>query len=265
MFYSAKKEDLPRLLIFLKRDPEINLFIIADLEFYGLDNEFIKVWYQDPISYNTVILKYHNHMVLYSVSNNYSIPDLIRIISETKVDFFSCSIRCFKYIESQISCDFDIRIQTYAKLNVLVKPKFELIETKIASPEDGRKIAESLFKIKEFNDFITITLDEKAIQNEKKIREGFAIHFVIKEDDVILANANTSAICSVSAMIGGVFTLPNARKKGLATSVVYSLCEYLLKQNITPLLFFENPLAATIYHRLGFEDFDSWVICRKKQ
>jgi uncharacterized protein len=176
----------------------------------------------------------------------------------------SCCERCYEYIKAELSFGFSLRSLVFASMKKLNKPSFDLVPARIAKVEDGRKIAESMFKIDEFRDFITMDVHERARQNEKKIKDGFGVHFVIEEDGIIIANANTAAICSKSAMIGGVFTLPEYRNRGLATSIVYSLCEYLLKRNIYPSLFFENPSAATIYHRLGFEDIDQWIICKRK-
>jgi len=263
MFVRAKPFEKERLITFLSREPEINLFMIADLEFYGMDNEFIKVWYDGPKELATVVLMYHKNLIFYSIHNDYDKVELMRIVQETQVEFVSCCQRCYEYIRDELSNGFNMRTEVLASMKRLIKPTFDLVPARIATVADGRKIAESMFKIDEFRDFITMDVHERARQNEKKIKDGFGVHFVIEEDGIIIANANTAAICSKSAMIGGVFTLPEHRNRGLATSIVYYLCEYLLKRNIFPSLFFENPSAATIYHRLGFVDIDEWIICKR--
>jgi len=264
MFRLATSYDLDSLLEFFKQDPEINLFMIADLEFYGLNNDFIKVWIDDLRVIKTVVLTYHKNMLLYSISNDYDKNELKSLIHHAKPDFFSCSSHCFSYIESFILNDFTLRKHTLAKLTNLVKPDYHLIPARLASSKDAKGISESIFLVDEFRDYITATLEERIKINERKIEEGFSVHFVIEENGIIVANANTSAICSVAAMIGGVFTLSQIRNKGYATSVVYHLCDYLLKKRITPLLFFENPKAASIYHKLGFNDIDEWYVLKKK-
>jgi len=264
MFRLAIASDQDQLLEFLKQDPEINLFMIADLEFYGMNNDFIKVWIDDLRIIKTVVLTYHKNMLLYSISNDYDKNELAALIHHVKPEFFSCSGKCFSYINSMILKEFTLRKHILAKMDHLIKPLFALTTARIATVEDGKGVSESIFQVSEFRDYLSTSLDERIKMNERKIKEGFAIHFVIEEDGVIVANANTSAICSVAAMIGGVFSLTSARNKGYATSVVYQLCEYLLSKKITPLLFFENPKAASIYHRLGFEDINEWLVCKVK-
>lgn len=264
MFIVALPNEQEELLQFLKKEPEVNLFMIADLEFYGMNNNFIKVWYEkSKEKISTVVLTYYKNMILYSDFNDYDVNELMNLVKETNIDFFSCNEFNYKYIKPMFETIFTIRKHILAKITQLIKPKFVLLPAQIASVNDAENIVESLYKVQEFRDYIPQNIKSKVSETIRKIEDGFAIHYIIKRNGIVVANANTSALCSSSAMIGGVFTLPEMRNLGLATSVVYSLCDFLLNKQIIPLLFFENPQAASIYHRIGFIDIDTWYICKK--
>ena len=63
-----------------------------------------------------------------------------------------------------------------------------------------------------------------------------------------------------TGMIGGVFTLPDARGKGYAQACVSALSQDLQRAGKMPTLFYENPLAGRIYSRIGFETVGHWKL-----
>lgn len=264
MLTQATLSEQDAILAFLKKDPEINLFMIADLEFYGMEKAFIKVWHDGMNPLKTILLKYHHNMILYSTGNDYDKQDLEKIIDNEKVVFFSCGERSFDYLHDLLETKFHVWKHTLARMRHLIPQEFPLMNAKKALPEDAEGIAKSMLLISEFKDFMIGTLEERSQSAKEKIQNGFCVHFIIKENNIVIANANTSALCSVAAMIGGVYTLSEYRNKGYGTSVVYHLCRYLLQKKIIPMLFFENPKASSIYHALGFEDIGFWMVCRNK-
>jgi predicted GNAT family acetyltransferase len=71
------------LLRFLERDPEINLFIIGDLENFGFDKDFQEIWaeYNDEGEYIAVLLRYRTHFIFYSISEACAFEEFARIIA----------------------------------------------------------------------------------------------------------------------------------------------------------------------------------------
>lgn len=61
-----------------------------------------------------------------------------------------------------------------------------------------------------------------------------------------------------AALIGGVFMLPDRRRKGYPTACPMALCCELLRDGIEPCLFYDSPQAGSIYLRLGFEHIGTW-------
>ncbi len=262
MFQKATKDDLARIFACAGKEPELNLFMIGDLEFYGMDNDFIDVWTESTPAgtLKTILLRYHRNFLLHSETNDYDRVEVMSIVQSSHGAFLNCSGTCFAYLREAIPSGAMIRPMTMARMRRLIEPDFPLVAARRAVPADAEGICLSIFEIEEFRSLIVETLEERVKRSMEKIVDGFSTHFLIEEDGIVVANANTTAISRKAAMIGGVFTLPAYRGKGLATSVVSALCRYLLERDVIPVLFFENPAAATIYHKLGFVDFAEWVV-----
>ena len=79
--------------------------------------------------------------------------------------------------------------------------------------------------------------------------------YAIFEKDRILSTASTSAAYSKGAMLTGVATRKAYRNQGLATAVTRTLCSDCLADGMDYVaLCYVNPVAARIYHRIGFKD-----------
>jgi len=89
--------------------------------------------------------------------------------------------------------------------------------------------------------------------------------FVAEDGGRIVSAALTNAETPEMAMIGGVFTLPAFRNRGHATACMRALCRDLLRQGIQPCLFYDNPRAASIYRRLGFQEVGTWRLLRLRR
>lgn len=122
------------------------------------------------------------------------------------------------------------------------------------------------------------TLLEKIIEQKRKINEfivakdalsvQLAGHRLGSNRSVALLHHNNlvSSVASagensLTAVVVGVFTLQGYRGRGLASALTAELCRSLVAEGKEPVLFFENPAAARIYHRLGFEDWDDYKLC----
>lgn len=90
--------------------------------------------------------------------------------------------------------------------------------------------------------------------------------FGVEEASTLLRPARLASCALMNSegeeagMIGGVFTLPDARGKGYAEACVAALSEDLQNSGKTPTLFYENPVAGRIYRRMGFETAGVWKL-----
>ena len=74
----------------------------------------------------------------------------------------------------------------------------------------------------------------------------------------ILSVALTNAETKNLAMIGGVYTRPNARGYGLSQAVCSALSAELLSNRKQPILYWETPEAGRVYRKLGFKTVGDW-------
>lgn len=81
------------------------------------------------------------------------------------------------------------------------------------------------------------------------------ICFYVKKGNKYAAKANSNAEGFEHIQIGGVFTLPEFRKEGLAKAAVSAVSKAILKLNKRPCLFVKekNEAAVSLYLSLGFE------------
>ncbi len=82
--------------------------------------------------------------------------------------------------------------------------------------------------------------------------------WLIEQDGQMLAAALTNAETEQMAMIGGVFTLPSARGRGLSQAVCSALCADLFAAGKQPVLYWINPVAGAVYRKLGFRPIGQW-------
>jgi predicted GNAT family acetyltransferase len=91
---------------------------------------------------------------------------------------------------------------------------------------------------------------------ERPLRDR-RIWMALKGNEVVSA-ALTNAETSEMAMIGGVFTAPAWRDKGLSQAVCSALCTDLLASGRQPTLYWHYPPAGRVYTKLGFRPIGTW-------
>lgn len=266
MFREAQEADKAKILAFAGKEPELNLFLLGDLEFYGFGHDFLKVWVEEDGAGNlrTILLKFHGNMMLCGENAGEDPQTLLELIAANGGEFLNCPGTIIPFLKPYLPKEADVRPMKMARMKALRDPGFPLEPASLALPEDAGDIIRAMWEIEEFRPLLTGTPEQRIPRTESMIRSGFQVHYLVRKDGVLAAHATTSVASSRAAMIGGVFTSVKFRGQGLGTAVVARLCKELLDSGKTPVLFFENPKAASIYHRLGFEDFADWIIVRLK-
>lgn len=105
------------------------------------------------------------------------------------------------------------------------------------------------FELPSFEDFYTDIFYRRR-QN--------GVHFCFTDEEgFVISSAMTVAESENSAIIGGVFTRDEHRKKGLGLKNVKGLCEILDKENIYVMI--RDPHLCEFYARAGFERSGIWT------
>ena len=100
---------------------------------------------------------------------------------------------------------------------------------------------------------------------ENNINKGIGRFYYIEDENRnIISCAGTSAESKYAAMVVSVATDKNHRKQGLASKCVSKLCMDTLQDCDKMCLFYDNPEAGSIYHRIGFNTIGNWSMAIEK-
>lgn len=244
----------------LSKKPAENLFIIGDIENFGFEQDFQKLWgeFNSSGQLMAILLKYRSNYICYS-EEKFDSKGFASIINRDP-DFHelsglkSITDQILPYIERPVP---KTRTLHYAKCEhlKLQKENTPSEQVQLATLDTIPEIAELHRKIEEFspkNDM------------EESMAKGIETHsartFYLRKNHKIVSCASTTAENSMSAMVVGVCTDPSHTKRGYASRCMMRLCEELLEEGKMLCLFYDNPKAGNIYKRLGFEDIGMWMM-----
>lgn len=242
----------------LQTNPAENLFIIGDIEGYGYDQEFQKVWgeFNDAGDMIAVLLKYENNYIPFALGE-FNASRFAEIMDEDPAFHMMSGLRdVTSKIEPYLKKSLKSKRETYyAKCTRLQSVPTDVSKVKKATLEDVEDLVKLLKSVPEFSESI-ITVERKS----RGLQDGSSRIFVIEEDEKLVSTASTTAENSMSAMVVGVATHKDYKKKGYATACMVKLCEELLNEGKELCLFYDNPAAGAIYKRIGFEDIGYWMM-----
>lgn len=245
---------------FLRQQPAENLFIIGDIEAYGYAEDFQKVWgeFNENGHLKAVLLKYEENYIPFA-DGDFDAKGFAGImLKDPSFGMMSGLKGITASIEPYVSHRVKRKRETYYAKCTELNPAAKQVDTTgvlQARPEDAEDLVELLNSIPEFSDS-TITVDRK----RRGLKDGSSRSFFIKENGEMVSTASTTAENSLSAMVVGVATAENCKKKGYATQCMVKLCRQLLAENKELCLFYDNPAAGAIYKRIGFEDIGFWMM-----
>lgn len=246
-----------KLMEYLIREPEFNLFIIGDIERYGYDNYFLNIWadINKKGDIQGVMLKYFEYIIFYA-DGKYNIEGFAKLIRNMNYSEISGKSDVIGQLAKSLNLN-NVRRVHFSKLS---NPKFLI--------NNGENIKIKRIKFGNINKIVRLyeIIDEFENTSCESIRNGLKTGrgYCVEMDRQVVAMAKSTSENKTHAMIVGVGTHPNYRKKGLATKCTIKICSELLRENKIPCLFYDNEEAGKIYKRLGFKDIGYWSIYYNK-
>ncbi|KMJ58217.1 GNAT family acetyltransferase [Bacillus sp. LL01] len=246
---------------FLGEQPAENLFIIGDIEAYGYEKDFQKLWgeFDEGGALKAVLLKYEENYIPYANSNFDAEGFANIMLSDPNFNMMSGLKEITAKIEPFVKHRLKRKRQTYyAKCTALSSGLAKTVDTSAvlqATSQDAEKLVELLNSIPEFSDS-NITVERK----RRGLEEGVSRSYYVEENGRMVSTASTTAENTLSAMVVGVATLDAFKKKGYATQCMVKLCTKLLGEGKELCLFYDNPNAGVIYKRIGFQDIGFWMM-----
>ncbi|QUI22019.1 GNAT family N-acetyltransferase [Vallitalea pronyensis] len=264
MLRKLTENDRKQVLAFVSEEPSINLFIIGDIEKFGFDKDFQEVWgsFDDHDQLIGVLLRYNENFIPYFKDKSCDIQGYVNIIK---------SYDCRKMISGKedVVDRFkgvldDCHVKSSYFCEITHKDKLLSYEegVKRAGLEDAPRIYELLQSIEEF--LMTDTNSVQRIRLNMEHQTG-RMYYIENEQGDMVSLAQTTAENSKSAMVVGVATKVGYRRKGYMGRCLSKLCGEVLDEGKTLCLFYHNPDAGSVYHRIGFEPIGKWKMMIEKR
>ncbi|MEH6905201.1 GNAT family N-acetyltransferase [Neobacillus drentensis] len=252
--------DHEQVLAFLSEEPSINLFIIGDIEAFGYSSETQEIWaeFDEHDTIKAVLLRFHQSFIPYakgefdtdgfaSIMKKYSQP----ILLSGKSDI----VEKFEGLADLYLGKKQVTYFAECRTNELLS--LDNVEYKKATIED----VDQIVKLRESIDEFDVRSDARDILKQS-MESNVSRTYFTEENGIVTSCVSTAAENSMSAMIVGVCTRKEYRKKGLATSIMQHVVQDVLNEGKTLCLFYDNPEAGRIYKRLGFEEIGMWTMHR---
>jgi predicted GNAT family acetyltransferase len=268
---SLAEDDRDEVMALLTPESGRNVFIIGDVENYGFRTEFQELWgdFDSAGKLRAVLLRYYGSFIPYAPAI-FNVDGLAGILlrQRGRMTAFSGLDRVIQSFEAcpgilppearrrrlflmELSAAEDVA--TFSE----PQPQFGagLGAPERAVPDD----VPSCLALWRLVDGSAVAVDmEQSLRLE--LQTGAARLYMFRSHGQVVAMARTTAENSRAAVITGVATHPDYRRRGLATHLLAILGRELLSEGKRPCLFYDNPEAGSIYRRLGFLDIGVWVM-----
>ncbi|MED1665281.1 GNAT family N-acetyltransferase [Brevibacillus laterosporus] len=266
MIRKLTEADREAFIDLVAKERSLNLFLIGDVENFGFSTHFQELWGEwsadDQTKLSAVLLRYYHAYVFYAPAS-FDLKGFSEILlADKKLEVLSGKQDCLQAFASYLPKHV-IKTTYFAELvddSQLPKDEINKFEVKKATVHDVKKIVNLRNQIEEFG---TSADAEEALRHTLESSTGRTYYVEMNTETV--ACASTTAECSMAAMIVGVCTHTNYRKRGYASACMVALCRDVLAEGRNLCLFYDNPVAGAIYKRLGFQDIGMWTMYQIKR
>jgi hypothetical protein len=256
--------DRAELFALLDREPEINAFIIGDVENYGFESEAQDLWGNvgDGGAIDSVLLRFYDNLCLYAPDDPRRV-EYVKRIRELDARVLSGGVASIDPIADALP--FPKIKRTYlCRMNApdAIDAPAASMPLRTLTPDDMDAMLELYGQVDGLGE---TPRDSAQAELEAGNARGYWIGAAARDDaDAerarMVSVARTAAESTRAAVIIGVATHPDSRGLGHATALMAHLCRELLEEGKSPCLFYDNPAAGRIYQRLGFEDVGEYMI-----
>ncbi len=265
--YQLQESDKQRIFDYIKKEPEVNLFIYGDIENHGVANDPVRVYaFPDAKQWDCVLLKYFDFYIVYSQKETFDADAVAAFLQDKTIDAVSGKASLVSRLQPYFP-ELTVR-DTYLSRcrrspRSAALPKDGGIQLKRLGERDAADVCALLSQIEEFADAYPPCALEKNMRQLKENLTHGGLLYGVYDTEKLVATAATSAANSRSAMVVGVATLPGYRNRGYASAAVARLCRDSFAEGKKFLcLFYDNPKAGRIYRRLGFEEIGRYAMMR---
>lgn len=256
------KKDEKQLLEYLYQEPSYNIFPIGDVEHFGFDQDFQRIYgeFDDEHQLKSILLRYRESAIYYAHEHRFN-DAYLEVFNKDPFEIFSGKYELLEMIEPYLTFSKK-QVTFFCKANTLNTYNEEVTDIKVATEEeDYKKLYDLLLRIEEFQ-FIKREKDQ--FIKDKMVSKQMGITLVVEDHEKVISTVATTAETTKSAMVVAVATHPKYRGQGYATRLMKTLMKiYIEEKNKELCLFYDNPEAGKIYLSLGFKPMGKWTMFRK--
>ncbi len=257
--------DREQILNYINKEPEYNIFIYGDLYNVGVCKDPVTTYaFLKDNGYDCILLKYFDNYVLYSDNDGFDAESVGEFLKNRKIDCISGKFSVVSKLKPYLK---SLKLsETYLSSCEKVKCDYSLpndVTVKRLLPENAKDIVEMFKSIEGFSDSQDGKEADRIEELAYGIKENKDIGYGAFKDGEMISVAKTTAENDISAMVVGVATKLEYRKRGYASAMVAHVCQESLSLNKRFIcLFYDNPEAGKIYRKIGFKEIGKYAMLK---
>jgi predicted GNAT family acetyltransferase len=256
------EKDRDQVLVFAGDRPAENLFILGDIEAFGMEGDSITLWgdYDEKGNLLSILLRYLGNFIPYARDS-----EALDGRAWAKVMLESGQLKNLSGLQNLVE-----RIIPHIKMPVTKKQLCHYAKRDLHFPIERalmRKDVKMLFpeeaeKVVELRHSIFIGYAETSSALQTNMNKGISRTYYIERNNEPVSSVSTVAETKGAAMIVGVCTKKEYEHQGFATSCLIKTISALSAEHKQPCLFYDNPSAGRIYEKLGFVPIEKWMMVK---
>ncbi len=259
MIRRLTSKDKDMILEHLYEEPELNLYLIGDIQNHGFDEEHIEFWgeFRDGKPF-AVLSRNMSNLTYYAPTSDFN-EAWIEVFNTFDFLFISCKESLMAPIKKHYPA------MREDKMDYMKSTTFKRDETIdysgiriLKDEQDAEKVYNLIETIPEL--YTVHRKDkEEAIQYFIRNSGENGTTVFIEADGIAVANASAVYETRKSAMIVAVATHADYRKQGYGKKVMHYLMDlYVNHKGKTLMLYYDDPRAEALYKNLNFVDIERW-------
>lgn len=243
-------------IAFLSQEPEVNHFILGDIECFGLGDPNLGLWVEGRGCISAVLLRYYGSFIIYAPGGA-DFRHAAKIMRESGFGMLSGKPEFIQPLLEHLNVTPVLHTNVLMKLEPgdLRGAEGSAQAIKVDLDNLDRYLAQMVALRQSIAEF-SMGINVEALREELKM--GCKRIYIAVEDGLAVSMAMTTVERGHAAMIVSVCTREEYRGRGYAGSLMTALCGELAREGKTAILFYSNPVAGRIYSALGFEDIGRW-------
>lgn len=246
-------KDKYKLIEFLNTEPVFHTFMLADIEQYGFDKEYQKIYVQEKDNVcEAVFLKYYSNFILAGDPEKIEYDKIPSLIGP-EITTIMGNAEIVERVVAELKTDFNMICNNL----YIHEPESEnaVENLYVANLDDVDRIHKFLMSFPEFR---LMYAEKGMIINRIENNEG--VHLFIEKDGEIIAHGNSAASADKTCMMGGICVKEEYRHLGYAKVILRALCRHIESLGKIPCIFAKENPEYSIFQELNFKKYGRWGV-----